>query len=40
VTVTPGSFEVAVEPTKIVGPELMRLRALVLRPVPGATALR
>jgi alpha-L-fucosidase len=40
VTLAPGTFDVSVEPTKISGSELMRLRALVLRPVPGATALR
>jgi hypothetical protein len=33
VTLAPGAFDIAVSPTKIAGDELMRLRAVLLRPV-------
>jgi alpha-L-fucosidase len=40
VTLPPGSFEIAVEATKIQGGELFRLRGLTLTAVPEATAMR
>jgi alpha-L-fucosidase len=40
VTLPAGSFEIAVEPTRIQGPELFRLRALTLTPVSEAITRR
>jgi hypothetical protein len=39
VTLDPGPVEIAVEPTKIQGGELMRLRALTLTPIVDGAAL-
>ncbi len=40
VTLPPGTFEIAVEPTKIQGGELFRLRALTLTPVADTITMR